>query len=92
MEVNCLKKSLECGGKRLQSWFWDQVTLAAVGMGDGTGSPPPPTPKHPWLHQSKSWEGGWRGAWAQQQWAKELGNPTLGEGVPQAGHERAGEL
>ena len=32
-----------------------------------------------------------RGAWAQQQWAKELGNPTLGEGVPQAGRERAGD-
>lgn len=44
MEVNCLKKGLECGGKRLQSWFWDQVTLAAVEMGDGTGFPLPATP------------------------------------------------
>ena len=80
--------------------WWEEVAVLVLGPGD-SGScrdggwdrfpPPLPTPKHPWLHRSKSWEGGWRGAWAQQQWAKELGNPTLGEGVPQAGHERAGE-
>ena len=51
VEVNCLKKGLECGGKRLQSWFWDQVT---GGCRDGGWDrfPPPrhhPTPKHPWL-------------------------------------------
>lgn len=42
VEVNCLKEALECGGKKLESWFWDQVTLETGGAGDGTGPPPAP--------------------------------------------------
>ena len=32
-EVNGLKETLECGGKRLESWLWDQGSLAAGGEG-----------------------------------------------------------
>lgn len=52
------------------------------------GSPPPtlPTPKHPWLHRSKSWEGGWREALGSVAVGKGAGRtPLLGKELPQAG-------
>lgn len=37
---NCLEEALGCGGKKLESCFWDQVSLMAGREGYWTGPPP----------------------------------------------------
>lgn len=65
--VNCLEESLEFGGKKLEPWFWDQVTSVAGVEGDWTGPPPASL-----ALMSQELGGGWERPLAQWQWAGAL--------------------
>lgn len=81
---SCLEETVERCGKRLESQFWDWVTLRV--WGDWSKS----TPSIHWLSHSRSWQWGCSKARAHWQEAEELRRLTLREGWCWGGRGRAG--